>query len=85
MNHTPVPGYEGVGTSTAQSFLRKSARVETDWLNGEVVRLGCLNGVPVPVNSYFSALAVRMACEGTAPGSLSLEEIEAGLAAFEQA
>jgi 2-dehydropantoate 2-reductase len=84
MNFADVPGYEGTGSSTAQSFLRKSARVETDWLNGEIVRLGRLHDTPVPVNAYLTALAARMSREGAEPGSLSLEEVEAGLAAFEQ-
>lgn len=80
MNFTKVPGVETVGTSTTQSFLRGSKRVETDWLNGEIVYLGRLHDVPVPVNAYLTRLAARMARDGIAPGSISLSEIEASLA-----
>ncbi|MEC7763183.1 MAG: 2-dehydropantoate 2-reductase [Pseudomonadota bacterium] len=77
MNFTKVPGIENYGTSTAQSFLRGTSRVETDWLNGEIVWLGRLHGVPVPVNAALTRIAARMARDGVAPGSLSVEEIEA--------
>lgn len=75
MNWTPVPGVENVGTSTAQSLVRGTGSVETDWLNGEIAYLGRLHGVPVPVNAALTALGHRMAHERLTPGSLRREDI----------
>lgn len=77
MTFTKVPGVENAGTSTTQSFLRKTKRVETDWLNGEIVWLGRMHGVPVPVNAALTRIAARMARDGVAPGSVTMDEIEA--------
>lgn len=43
--------YDGrmTGGSTWQSLVR-GASIETEWLNGEIVRLGAEHGVPTPVN-----------------------------------
>src|SRR2546428_370157 len=49
--------------------------IETDYLNGEIVLLGRLHGVPTPVNEALQRLANRMAAEGRAPGSLAMEEL----------
>ena len=38
------------GGSTWQSICARQASVETDFLNGEIVRLGRRYGVPTPVN-----------------------------------
>lgn len=77
MNFTNVPGVENLGTSTAQSFLRRTKRVETDWLNGEIVWLGRLHGVPVPVNAALTRIAARMARDGVAPGQMTVDDVEA--------
>jgi 2-dehydropantoate 2-reductase len=77
MTFTKVPGVENAGMSTTQSFLRKTKRVETDWLNGEIVWLGRMHGVPVPVNAALTRIAARMARDGVAPGSVTMDEIEA--------
>jgi 2-dehydropantoate 2-reductase len=52
-----VDGRPRSGGSTWQSVERGLPTVETDFLNGEVVRLGRLHGVPTPVNA---AVQVRM-------------------------
>lgn len=70
-----VPGVEDIGTSTAQSLLRGTGSVETDWLNGEIALLGRLHGVPVPVNAALTRLGARMARDGLAPGSIPLTEL----------
>jgi 2-dehydropantoate 2-reductase len=77
----PVPGVERRGGSTAQSLARGTGSVETDYLNGEIVLLGRLHGVPTPVNAFFIDLGARMASRGLTPGVISLAEIEQGLAA----
>ena len=43
------------GGSTWQSVERGLPSVETDYLNGEIVRLGRLHGVPTPVNAAIQA------------------------------
>ena len=50
---------------------------ETDFLNGEIVLLGRVHGVPTPVNEVLQRLANRMAAAGDAPGSLTVEQVEA--------
>ncbi|MCW2524404.1 MAG: 2-dehydropantoate 2-reductase [Frankiales bacterium] len=45
-----VEGRERGGGSTWQSVVRGQGSVETDFLNGEIARLGRLHGVPTPVN-----------------------------------
>jgi 2-dehydropantoate 2-reductase len=43
------------GGSTWQSVERGLPSVETDYLNGEIVHLGRLYGVPTPVNAAIQA------------------------------
>ncbi len=76
-----VAGVVRTGGSTTQSLARGTGSVETDWLNGEIVLLGRLHGVPTPANGYFAGLGARLAREGRAPGEVRLAELEAGLAA----
>ena len=80
MRFTPIPGFDRVGSSTAQSLVRHTGSIETDYLNGEIVLLGRLHDVPTPVNAYFSGLAQRMLGEKLKPQSVSpaeaLREIE---------
>ncbi len=51
--YTPVAvnGKERQGGSTWQSVERGQGSVETDFLNGEIVRLGRVHGVETPVNA----------------------------------
>ena len=42
-------------SSTWQSLERKAGTTEVDYLNGEVVLLGRLHGVPTPVNTVLPA------------------------------
>jgi 2-dehydropantoate 2-reductase len=72
-------GVEHKGSSSWQSLARGTGDIEADWLNGEVVLLGRLHGVPTPVNEALGRLANRMAVRRTPPGSVPLEEIEASL------
>jgi 2-dehydropantoate 2-reductase len=64
----PVGGREWSGSSTWQSLARGSGATEVDYINGEVVLLGRLWGVPTPVNRTLQHLVGRMAREGAAPG-----------------
>lgn len=61
--------------STWQSVERDQGSVETDYLNGEVVLLGRLHGVPTPVNlTVQQAMSAVMHGE-VAPGSRSPDEL----------
>lgn len=72
-----VEGHEWAGSSSRQSLLRGTGSIEVDHLNGEIVLLGRLHGVPTPVNEALQRLAGRAAREGWAPGSRSAAEVEA--------
>jgi 2-dehydropantoate 2-reductase len=61
------PEVSRAGGSTWQSLARSSGRVETDFLNGEIVLLGRLHGVPTPVNALLQTLTNRQAREHGAP------------------
>ena len=56
-----VPGDKRGGTSTWQSLMRGLNSVEVDYLNGEIVLLGALHGVPTPVNARIRRLVQQMA------------------------
>jgi 2-dehydropantoate 2-reductase len=68
-----------VGSSTWQSLAKGAATLETDFLNGEIVHLAGLYGVPAPVNTALASLARRAAREGIRPGDLAVEEVERAL------
>ncbi len=75
----PVGGVERTGGSSWQSLQRGTGNVEADWLNGEIVLLGRLHGVPTPVNERLQHVANEMAREGIAAGSIPAEEIATGI------
>ncbi|WP_153504107.1 ketopantoate reductase family protein [Cumulibacter manganitolerans] len=70
---------EEVGSSTFQSLARRTGTIETDYLNGEIVRLGRLHGVPTPVNAALASLARVAAASGAAPRSIPAADVEAVL------
>lgn len=74
-----VAGRARSGGSTWQSLARGTGAVETDYLNGEVVLLGRLNGVPAPVNGLLQRLANEAAAARTSPGSMTDDELLARL------
>ena len=75
----PIAGQRRQGGSSWQSLTRGTGTIETDYLNGEIVLLGRLHGVPVPVNDLLQRLANEMARSGAPPGSVSEEEFLARL------
>lgn len=81
MQITPVPGIRRTGSSSRQSLVRGSGSIETNYLNGEIVFLGRLHGMPVPVNAFLCDLGRRLVVEGIAPGSLAIEDLQT---AYEQ-
>lgn len=78
----PVGGRERSGSSSWQSIARGTGSIETDLLNGEIVLLGRLTGVPTPVNEALQYLAADVARGALAPASLTepaiLENLGAG-------
>lgn len=75
----PVDGRQRQGGSTWQSVARRQGSVETDSLNGEVVRLGRLTGIPVPVNALLQREMWRLVADGDRPGSRPPERLAAEL------
>jgi 2-dehydropantoate 2-reductase len=70
-----IDGVERRGGSSWQSLERRLGTIETDYLNGEIVRLGRRYGVPTPVNAILQYLSQRMAEERRPPGSVSPDKI----------
>jgi 2-dehydropantoate 2-reductase len=66
----PVNGRMRGGGSTWQSVERGLPSVETDYLNGEIVRLGRLHGVPTPVNAAIQAAMREVTRQSRAPRTL---------------
>jgi 2-dehydropantoate 2-reductase len=62
-----VHGSEHRFSSSWQSLERGTGRIEVDYLNGEVVLLGRLHGVPTPVNAGVQRWANLIARTGEAP------------------
>ena len=81
MRYQPIAGIEHSGTSTTQSLVRGAGSIETDYLNGEIVMLGRLHSVPVPVNAFFVDLSLRMLRDKSVPGSIAVAQIDFELAA----
>ncbi len=66
-----IGGRERAGGSSWQSLQRGAGSIESDYLNGEVVLLGRLHGIPTPVNGLLQELAWDRTLSGAGPGSLS--------------
>jgi 2-dehydropantoate 2-reductase len=71
----PLAGVEHGGGSSWQSLIRGTGTIEADYLNGEIVLLGRLHGVPAPLNELLQRLATTFARERRAPGSLPVAEL----------
>ena len=71
----PVGDITVAGGSSWQSLLRGVGSVETDYLNGEIVLLGRIHGVPTPVNEVLCELANKMARENLSPGAFTETDV----------
>jgi 2-dehydropantoate 2-reductase len=72
----PVPGIEDVlGGSTWQSLTRGTGSVETDYLNGEFVRIARRIGRDAPINATMAALVRQAAARRDRPGQMTLEQL----------
>jgi 2-dehydropantoate 2-reductase len=70
-----IEGARRDGGSSWQSLARGLPTIETDYLNGEIVLLGRLHGVPTPCNALLQRVANDMAREGRPAGSLLVEDL----------
>ena len=61
MNVRPVNGEFRGGGSSWQSLARGTGSIETDYLNGEIVMLGRMHGVPTPANELMQRVANEQA------------------------
>ena len=71
----PVPGRARPGGSSWQSIKRGTGNIEADYLNGEIVQLGRLHGVPTPGNLVMQRVGNRLAREALPVGSHPVEEL----------
>jgi 2-dehydropantoate 2-reductase len=69
------------GGSTWQSLARGQGSVETDYLNGEIVLLGRLHGVPTPCNALLQGWMARAVATGAEVASHDPAEFLAELGA----
>lgn len=74
-----VAGVRREGGSSWQSLARATGSIETDHLNGEIVRLGERHGVPTPMNDALTQIALRAARERWPPGRWRPDELVAAL------
>ncbi len=66
----PVPGWDsGPSNSTWQSMSRNTGNVETDYLNGEIVRIAHRHGLAAPLNAGVARAARAAVRDGLGPGS----------------
>lgn len=75
----PIAGERRAGGSSWQSLARGTGTIEADALNGEIVLLGRLHGVPTPVNALLQEVANDMARRGEPPGTLTEADLLARL------
>ena len=62
-------------SSTWQSLARQQGTVETDFLNGEIVRLARQNGMQAPVNEKLLRISKQMASKQILPGRYTATEL----------
>jgi len=75
LNVRPIGDQARGGGSSWQSLVRDTGAIETDYLNGEIVLLGRLHGVPTPMNDVLQRLASDAAAEQKRPGAHTPAEL----------
>ena len=68
-----------MGVSSTWQSLVKGGDLETDFLNGEIVRLAHAAGIAAPRNTAICRLARAAARTGARPGDLGVGDLEAAL------
>ena len=65
----PVPGADtGASNSTWQSLSRNTGDVETDFFNGEIVRIAHRHGIDAPLNAALARAAREAVRDQLGPG-----------------
>jgi 2-dehydropantoate 2-reductase len=75
MSVQPVNGRFRGGGSSWQSLARGTGAIETDYLNGEIVMLGRIHGVPTPANAMMQRVANDLARAGAPPKSVPIDTL----------
>ncbi|MGY0059599.1 ketopantoate reductase family protein [Streptomyces sp. LZ34] len=75
MDIQPLEGGPRGGGSSWQSLVRGTGSVEADYLNGEIVLLGRLHGVPTPVNEALRRTANECARQRRTPGTVTAAQL----------
>ncbi len=76
LREQPYDARLAAGSSSRQSLARATGSIESDYLNGEIVLLGRLHGVPTPVNAALQRLANQHAARRLPPGSLDIAALD---------
>jgi 2-dehydropantoate 2-reductase len=72
----PVPGTNtGASNSTWQSLTRSTGDVETDFFNGEIVRIAHEHGVAAPINGALARLSRDAVRNKVGPGHYSAAQL----------
>jgi 2-dehydropantoate 2-reductase len=72
----PVPGSDtGASNSTWQSLSRNTGNVETDYFNGEIVRLAHRHGIAAPANAALARASRAAARNGLGPSRYSATQL----------
>jgi 2-dehydropantoate 2-reductase len=75
-NPRPVPGRDtGPSNSTWQSLSRNTGNVETDFFNGEIVRIAHRHGITAPINAALARAARAAGRNGVGPSRYSAVEL----------
>jgi 2-dehydropantoate 2-reductase len=75
VTQSKLPEGTPYGGSTWLSLVRKSGSIETDYLNGEIVRLGRASGVATPLNDALCRTVKEMAERSLEPGAYSIADL----------
>jgi 2-dehydropantoate 2-reductase len=65
----------GGRTSLWQDLYHRRGAVEAEYLNGEIVRMGCQYGVPTPYNSLLLERITAMAVARALPGTYTVQQL----------
>jgi 2-dehydropantoate 2-reductase len=72
----PVPGSNtGASNSTWQSLSRNTGNVETDFFNGEIVRIAHRHGIAAPINAALARAARAAVRNGLGPSRYSAAQL----------
>ncbi|MEZ7907881.1 MAG: ketopantoate reductase family protein [Pseudomonadales bacterium] len=71
----PIGGKRRAGGSSWQSLMNGKGDIESDYMNGEIVLLGRMNGAATPANTVLQNLATQAARENWEPGRMQAQTI----------